>query len=388
MVVLMKNSFSKLINAVLALPRFTKRLVVCLLDVSLCMSSVWIAYYLRTGEYSMFSINILIAVILSICLALPIFIFSGLYRAIFRFSGWQTFLKITGTVVIYGFIYASIITVIGIQDIPRTIGIIQPILLLVFMSASRVFAQILLGDQYNYIRYQSPRYRVLIYGAGNAGRQLVAAIASSQEMKVIGYIDDDDRLQGHLLNGLPIYNPADLLSLVKTLSISTILLALPNVNRKRRYEILNQMRIAHVSVRTLPSMIDLARGRVSLSDLRELDVDDLLGRESVAPNHILLMKNIHNKLVMVTGAGGSIGSELCRQIIAIGPAKLLLIEQNEYALYAIHKELQEKFEKINVALVPLLASTQDKNRMHEIISTWRPETLYHAAAYKLSLIHI
>jgi FlaA1/EpsC-like NDP-sugar epimerase len=222
----------------------------------------------------------------------------------------------------------------------------------------------------------------LIYGAGGNGRQLVAAMANSHEMEVIGFLDDDDRLQGHVLNGLPIYDPNDLEYLVSDLSISNVLLALPNISRKRRNDILDRIRGAHVSVRTLPSMTDLAQGKVSIADVRELDVDDLLGREPVMPNHILLVKNVHNKVVMVTGAGGSIGGELCRQITSIGPAKLLLIEQSEFALYSIHKELEEKRAGSETALVPLLDSVQDDERMREIVSTWRPDTVYHAAAYK------
>jgi FlaA1/EpsC-like NDP-sugar epimerase len=173
-----------------------------------------------------------------------------------------------------------------------------------------------------------------------------------------------------------------MVSLESTLNISDVLLAMPSLNRKRRNEILAEIRRAHVSVRTLPSMSDLAQGKVSISDLRELDIDDLLGRDPVSPNHILLGKSILDKVVLVTGAGGSIGSELCRQILIIGPQKLLLIEQSEFALYAIHQELEERLTERNVHLVPLLASVQDEERMHEIMSTWRPDTVYHAAAYK------
>ncbi|MCG9015197.1 polysaccharide biosynthesis protein, partial [Laribacter hongkongensis] len=228
--------------------------------------------------------------------------------------------------------------------------------------------------------------KVLIYGAGSTGRQLAAAMANSHEMQVAGFLDDDDGLHGHVLNGQPIYNPADLENLATTLNISDVLLALPGLSRKRRNEILSQIRVARVAVRTLPSVTDLAQGKVSISDLRELDIDDLLGREPVTPNHILLVKNIVGKVVLVTGAGGSIGSELCRQILAVNPSKLLLIEQSEFALYAIHQELEKKLAGLDGAtppvLVPLLASVQDDDRMREIMSTWHPDTVYHAAAYK------
>ena len=378
----MKSSLFRLAIPVLGLPRLAKRIVVLLLDLSLCILTVWLAYYLRLGEFVSLSGNALLAIGTSIGLALPIFIVSGLYRAIFRYTGWPALLTVTRAVAIYGLLYASIFTAIGVHEVPRTIGIIQPILLLLFVGASRAFARVWLGDQYNLILKRSARQRVLIYGAGSNGRQLVAAMANNHEMELVGFIDDDDRLHGNVLNGLPIYSPVDLSSLVSSLSISSVLLALPNISRKRRNEIINRIRMAHVLVRTLPSMGDLAQGKVSISDVRELDVDDLLGREPVMPNHILLAKNIHQKLVMVTGAGGSIGSELCRQITAIGPVKLLLIEHSEFALYAIHKELEEKLSNVDIVLVPLLASAQDKDRIREIISTWRPDTIYHAAAYK------
>ena len=366
----------------LALPRWAKRFVVTTVDAGLCILSVWLAYYLRLGEFVALSGNALWATGAAIGIALPIFIASGLYRAIFRYSGWPALLAVARAISIYGLLYASIFTAIGIQDVPRTIGIIQPILLLLFVGASRALARIWLGDQYQSILKHASRPKALVYGAGQTGRQLVAAMANNHEMQVVGFLDDDDRLHGHVLNGQPIYNPADLASLVPTLIISDVLLAMPNLSRKRRNEILAQMRTARVAVRTLPSVTDLASGKVSISDLRELDIDDLLGREPVMPNHILLSMNVRSKVVMVTGAGGSIGSELCRQILSVGPSKLLLIEQSEFALYGIHQELEAKLAGRSLVLVPLLASVQDKERMLEIMSTWHPDTVYHAAAYK------
>ena len=366
----------------LALPRWAKRFVVLALDTALCVLTVWLAYYLRLGEFVTLSGNAFWAVVTSVGIALPIFVVSGLYRAIFRFSGWPALLAVARAITIYGLLYASVFTAIGVQDVPRTVGIIQPILLLLFVGASRALARIWLGDKYQNILKHASRPKVLIYGAGRTGRQLVAAMANSHEMQVIGFLDDDDRLYGHVLNGQPIYNPADLDHLATTLNISDVLLAMPSLSRHRRNEILSQIRVARVAVRTLPSVTDLAQGKVSISDLRELDIDDLLGREPVMPNHILLAMNVRSKVVMVTGAGGSIGSELCRQILSVGPSKLLLIEQSEFALYGIHQELEEKLAGRDIVLVPLLASVQDNERMHEIMSTWHPDTVYHAAAYK------
>jgi FlaA1/EpsC-like NDP-sugar epimerase len=382
----MKQPLFKLAVPILALPRAAKRFVALSVDLGLCVLTVWLAFYLRLGEFVALSGTALWAVAASVGIALPIFVVSGLYRAIFRYSGWPALLAVARAVGIYGLLYASVFTAIGVTGVPRTVGIIQPILLLLFVGASRALARVWLGDQYLSILKRASRPKVLIYGAGTTGRQLAAAMTNSHEMQVVGFLDDDDRLHGHVLNGQPIYNPADLDNLATTLNISDVLLAMPSLNRKRRNEILSQIRSAHVAVRTLPSVTDLAQGKVSISDLRELDIDDLLGREPVTPNHILLVKNIVGKVVLVTGAGGSIGSELCRQILAVNPAKLLLIEQSEFALYAIHQELEEKLAGLEGAtppvLVPLLASVQDDDRMREIMSTWHPDTVYHAAAYK------
>ena len=366
----------------LAMPRFAKRVVVLALDTGLCVLTVWLAYYLRLDELLPLEGPALWAAGASIALALPIFIVAGLYRAIFRFSGWPALMTVTKAVGVYAVLYAAVFTAVGVSGVPRTVGIIQPILLLLFVGASRALARVWLGDQYQSILKQAGRPKVLIYGAGKTGRQLAAAMANSPEMQVAGFLDDDERLHGHVLNGQPIYNPIDLPHLVLALGIATVLLAMPGIGRKRRNEVLAQMRKARVFVRTLPNVTDLAQGKVSVSDVRELDIDDLLGREPVSPNHILLSRNIAGKVVLVTGAGGSIGSELCRQILAVGPQTLLLIEQSEFALYAIHQELDEKLTDRQVRLVPLLASVQDADRLHDIMATWKPHTVFHAAAYK------
>ncbi len=337
---------------------------------------------MRLGEFVTLSGNALIATAVSMGLCLFIFIVFGLYRAIFRYSDWPALLTVVRAVSVYGLLYSALFTAIGLNEVPRTVGIIQPILLLLFVGASRALARIWLGDRYQNILKRASRPKVLVYGAGRTGRQLAAAMANSYEMQVVGFLDDDERLSGNVLNGQPIYNPRDLESVVATHSITAVLLAMPSISRKRRNEILGQIRSAQVSVRTLPSFSDLAEGKVKVSDLRELDIDDLLGREPVAPTHSLLTKNITDKIVLVTGAGGSIGSELCRQILAVNPQTLLLIEQSEYALYEIHQELQERSLGTQIQIIPILASVQNQNRMHEIMFTWRPHTVYHAAAYK------
>jgi len=373
---------NKYVLPVLSLPRWAKRFVVLLLDTGLCILTVWLAFYLRLGELVTLSGNPLVAALVSVGTGLPIFIVSGLYRAIFRYSGWPALLTVARAILIYAILYASLFTAIGVQDVPRTVGIIQPILLLLFIGASRAVARIWLGDHYQAVLKQSARAKVLVYGAGNSGRQLVGAIVNSPEMQVVGFLDDDDRLSGHVLNGQPIYSPKDLDNLVATLNVSIVLLALPNLTRKRRNAILDNIRRTRIAVRTLPSMADMVHGKVTFSDLRDLDIDDLLGRETVMPNHILLAKSTRNKVVIVTGAGGSIGSELCRQILTLGPGKLLMVDQSEFALYAIHQELLSDFPGKESILIPLLGSISDDERIQEIITTWRPNTIYHAAAYK------
>ena len=360
--------------------RLVKRLIVMAVDASLCLWTVWFAFYLRLGEFIDIFDTSPFPAVLSVGLVLPIFLVCGLYRSIFRYSGWPALLLIFRALVIYGVLYASIFTVYGVSGVPRTIGIIQPILLFLLVCSSRIFARLMFGDQFGNFINQRSKTRVLIYGAGTSGRQLADAMANNQKMVVVGFLDDDHKLHGHVLNGLLIHDPSKLPFIVKAKDIDDILLAMPSLSRRRRNEVLNAIREHQVSVRTLPSVTDLVQGKVTVSDLRELDIDDLLGREPVAPDKGLLEKNITKRTVMVTGAGGSIGSELCRKIAALGPEKLLLVEQNEFALYQIHQELE--FNVSEVTLVPLLANVQDEKRIKEVIYDWKPQTVYHAAAYK------
>ena len=383
------NPFYAAAMPTLALPRALKRLIVLLVDASLCVIAVSLAFYLRLGEWVSLSANAayqpLLPTLVSLGLALPIFVAFGLYRAIFRYSGWPALVTVGKAVGLYGLVFMAIFTLVGVPGVPRTVGLIQPLLVLFLVGASRALARYWLGGLYLSQLKLGTLPKVLIYGAGSAGRQLANALANSYEMRVAGYLDDDDRLHGHVLNGLAIYSPQDLSGLVLSLGISDVLLALPTANRKRRNEILALMQQAKVSVRTLPSVMELAQGKVSTADLRELDIDDLLGRDSVPPNHILLGRNVTRKVVLVTGAGGSIGSELCRQILKLKPQTLLLVDQSEYALYEIHQELLDKTQALGqgaTQLVPLLASVRDAERMREVITTWSPDTIYHAAAYK------
>jgi FlaA1/EpsC-like NDP-sugar epimerase len=372
---------------ILALPRSIKRLIVLLVDTLLCVLTVWLAFYLRLGEFSSLSGPPLRAVYASLLIGIPTFIIFGLYRAIFRYSGLPAMMTVMRAMLAYGLMYAMLFTVVAFEGIPRTIGFIQPILLFLFVGASRAVASIGLGALYQGRIKRAALPQMLIYGAGSAGRQLAAAMANSHEMRVVGFLDDDDRLHGHVLNGLPIYNPQDLSAVLAEVPITDVLLALPSATRQRRNSILAALAEHHLAVRTLPSVSDIASGKVSLSDVHDLDIDDLLGREPVKPNGLLVNRNTHGKTVLVTGAGGSIGSELCRQILKCQPQQLLLVEMSEFALYQIHQELEGvmaalQSDPVDIEIVPLLASVCDEMRMHEIMRTWRPHTVYHAAAYK------
>ena len=383
--------FSRTIVPMLDLPRIVKRILVLTLDMSLCVLTTWLAFYLRFGEFviftdseNIFSKGIVYAVIVSVALALPIFIVSGLYRAIFRYSGWPAVMTIAQAVGIYGLVYCAIFMAIGITGVPRTVGIIQPILLFLFVGGSRLFARVWLGDQYRSILKRAERPKVLIYGAGNSGRQLASALVNSHEMQIVGFLDDDVRMHGQVLNRLPIYNTEDLESLIFSQNIHSVLLALPSISRTRRNEILRNIQKLNVLVRTMPTMSDLVHGKVTTNDIRELDIDDLLGRDSVIPNSELLTKNNRKKIVLVTGAGGSIGSELCRQILKQSPSSLILVDQNEFALYQIHQELQNQVIDLNTQcqIVPILTSVNHLELIKMHINQYKPDIIYHAAAYK------
>lgn len=372
-------------DALLGLNRPIKRLIVFLIDGSLCIFSVWFALYLRLGEFVYLSYPYYYAVIAALTLSIPIFILSGLYRAVFRYSGWPALMTVAKAVTIYGVMFSSIFTAIGLMGIPRTLGLIQPIILFIFIGASRAGAYFWLGGEYKRRTGETARERSLIYGAGAAGRQIATALTHNKDIKIVGFLDDNETLNGQVLNGLTIYSAKNLNHHVERLRVNSILLALPSVTRQRRQEIINRIRNTRLSVRTLPSVTDIAQGRINITDIRELDVDDLLGRSPNEPDPSLLGKTISGRNVLITGAGGSIGSELCRQALRQNPNTLILFDHSEFALYTISEELRSlksQFSFNDVKVITTLGSIKDQERIKKIFSETKPNTVFHAAAYK------
>ncbi|WP_310369940.1 nucleoside-diphosphate sugar epimerase/dehydratase [Rhodoferax ferrireducens] len=365
--------------------RSTKRLVVVSLDVVLALMAMWLAFTLRLDRLHWPEGIQWVVYALGPVLSVPIFIRFGLYRAIFRYTGMAALTATAKAVGIYTLWFLG--TLLWMQwmqweVIPRSVGILQPLIFLLLVGVSRSIARFWLAGLGNDARHADAR--LLIYGAGEAGAQTAAALGSTRTYSVLGFVDDDPAKAGRSINGVRVYGPSQIPNLVSQENITDILLAIPSASRERRNEILQTLQTLPVHVRTLPSMSDLASGRVTVQDIRELDIEDLLGREPIPPNPALLARNLTGKTVLVTGAGGSIGSELCRQIVLERPTCLLLLDHNEFGLYSVHAELQTLCSAMGLAveLVPLLGSVASHARVAGICSQYRPATVYHAAAYK------
>lgn len=377
-----------LTTRLLTLPRPVKQLVVMSGDVLGAWFSIWLAFTLRLEVWHWPTLQQVWIYISAPLLFLPIFVRFGLYRAIFRYTGLATMQTLLKAAVVYGLLLLTLVLVTFPAGIPRSVGVLQPILFFVLISNSRAWARLWLSRARDDLQH-----RLLIYGAGSAGAQTAAAVSNAGEFKLLGFIDDDNAKIGRHINGVPVFSPQDIARTVERLGVSDILLALPSASRQRRHQIIEGLRSLPVHIRTLPGMADLARGRVAISDFRELDLEDLLGRDPVPPNPALLARDLAGKTVLVTGAGGSIGSELCRQILRERPARLLLVEHSEFALYGIHQELEafvagltsddaSEHQPAPTELIGLLGNVRDSERMSEIFRAYRPDTVYHAAAYK------
>lgn len=367
---------------VVALPRTSKRFVVIALDLLLALISVWVAFYLRIDQAGLPEQQQVNVYLLAPVLAVPIFIKCGLYRAIFRYTGMAAMVTTVKAVGTYAVLFFTALILFKWDGVPRSVGLIQPLLFLLLVGGSRAVARFWLAGLSNKSRHLEGR--LLIYGAGEAGVQTASALAMNRHFFLLGFVDDDKTKVGGSINGVDIFGVADVAATVERMGVTDILLAMPSLGRAQRNEIITRLRSLPVHVRTLPGMGDLATGRVTIQDFQELDVEDLLGRSPVPPDRALLARNLAGKVVLVSGAGGSIGGELCRQIIIEKPNQLVLLDHNEFGLYTIHSELLHLCTEkgLSVDVVPLLASVSNFKRLKEICLLYRPATVYHAAAYK------
>jgi FlaA1/EpsC-like NDP-sugar epimerase len=364
--------------------RASKRLVVILVDGSVCFAAALIAFMLRLGRWDDIAAPALLYTGAALLAWFPIFVLRGVYRAIFRYAGSRTMLALASATAIFSAPLIVIFMFYSVPGVPRTIPIIHSLLFLAFLCLSRIVFRYLLVDLLAQHRFKGRQSRVLIYGAGVAGRQLAASIQHEPGMQLRGFVDDDDRLDGQRLDGHPVFHSSHLSTAIGRLEITNVLLAMPRLTRAGRKKIVENLEHHSVHVQTLPNVQQLMEGEVSTSDLREIQIEDLLGRDPVPPNSLLLGRTIIGKRILVTGAGGSIGSELCRQILPFGPKSLILADISEYALYAIDEEMRETAAATgsDAEFWPILCDATDGAAVRRLFDRCKPDAVFHAAAYK------
>ena len=368
-------------EAILALPRQTKRLIMVAADAVAIPFAFWAALVLKADSLNPTLDHKLDYFVAALISALAIFSLLGLYRAVIRFMGPKAMMTIALGVTL------SVLLVIGYDRvfappaaIPLSAFAIYWALALLYASGSRFIVRYMFSRTRN---GKAPA-RVAIYGAGDAGARLSSVLLGGPDFEPVVFIDDKKNLQGSSINGLRVHPPEILPNLVRSLEIHRILLAMPSASRRRRREVLTGLEQLGVHVQSLPHLTDIIAGRAHIDELRDVDVSDLLGRDAVPPNPRLFASCIRGKCVLVTGAGGSIGSELCRQILRLSPSRLVLFEMSELALYTIERELEELAirERLSVDVIPLLGNAHHRHRVREVLGAFNVQTVYHAAAYK------
>lgn len=371
----------------LSLSRPKKVAILIIADIIFSQISLWIAFSLRLGEFYRPSGHIFYAFLGAPIIVIPIFIRLGLYRAIIRYIGIQALWTIIQATTLYALIFATFVFHLGsIGIFPRTVPALNWMIMLLLVGGSRFLGRWWLSEPYFRIVGQRNsrdygKKNVVIYGAGSAGIQLASALIHGREFKAVAFIDDDVALHRQKINGLRIYGLSALISLIDRHNVTDVLLAIPSVSHSRRSEIIRVLETYPVHVRSVPGINEIANGKINFDAIQEVDVADLLGRDAVPPRLDLLHANIRGKVVMVTGAGGSIGSELCRQIIACEPVCLVLFEINEFQLYSIHQTLMQ-FAHKTLKVVPILGSVTHQKRVEQVCRAFAVQTIYHAAAYK------
>lgn len=375
--------FTKFTSQFLALPRIYKMLISGTVDfVCLSVSFICAAYIQQTTANGISSVTSSLPnaayVYASISLTIMIFIRLGLYRAVVRFLGGQALRAVlTGILISGSLIYGSGL-VLG-QGVSLSVAMNYMFISLIFIGGSRLFVRALVNA-----KARKSNHKVLIYGAGASGRQLLLALENSVEYRATAFVDDDPSLHGVMIKDVRVYGPEEIRKAIDQHAISRVLLALPSASRATRAAILSRLEPLGLPVLTIPGMADIVDGKMKIDELQDVKIEDLLGRDPVAPIQSLMVANITGKVVMVTGAGGSIGSELCRQILRQNPKQLVLYELSEYALYEIDKDLLNKIKaaELDVQVLPFLGSVQDRKRLEDIMRNFSVDTVYHAAAYK------
>ncbi|WP_226996469.1 polysaccharide biosynthesis protein [Thalassotalea crassostreae] len=366
-------------NGIFQLSRPLKRLISVVFDVTFIIVSFWLAMFLRqdheadifnVGYWHLLAIVIFVSIIANIQL--------GLYRAVIRYLNSRAIAAVAFSVFISS-AFVAIGSLVSEVNIPRSIPIIYGAFLLICIGTPRFLVRSWANRS-----TQSNQVRVLIYGAGSSGIQLVTALRNGNEYDPVVFVDDDKLLKGLSINGLRVYDNANLQHAIEKYKVDRILLAMPSATKSERARILNKLEQTKLEVLAIPGMADLVSGKAKIDDFVEVSIEDLLGRDQVPPNIDLMHADIKGKVVMVTGAGGSIGSELCRQIIEQQPKSLLLFEMSEFALYSIHRELEGivQNQELDITLYPFLGSVEKRNRMTQLMSKFHVQTVYHAAAYK------
>ncbi len=378
------QNLSRLADWFLSRSRTVKRMITLAVDLCAVIFSLWLAFSLRYGVLYQPPQAQLWIFFLAPAIAIPIFIKMGLYRAIIRYLSLHALWTVIKATLLYALIFAVIVLLAGVEQVPRTVYGINALILILFVAGTRYIARWWFASSVGVERFHAVTKRhippVIIYGAGASGAQLVAALKLSRQLKPVAFIDDDPGLVQQQVMGLTVYPFSQLISLIDKYDVHDLLLAMPSVSRQVRHRILQLLEPYPVHVRSLPGLMDLAQGKVTVSDIQEVDIADLLGRDAVASDPQLLHANITDKVVMVTGAGGSIGSELCRQIVQLAPRVVVLYELSEFALYQIEKELLA-LDK-GVPIYALLGDVRDQPRLTSVCRHFSVQTIYHAAAYK------
>jgi len=368
--------------------RGQKRALVAAIDAVLCVAAVWAAFFLRLGEWRFFSDDVIVLAAGSLVFWFASALIIGVYREMFRFSGSGTAMRIGRAVAIMLVPMVILFLVFSVPGVPRTLAVLQPLVFFLLLAFSRSAMRYLIMDLGAPQSYDGEPRRILIYGAGAEGVSLANSIRHEPGLQVAAFVDDDEHKHGQRLDRLKIYKSSILPKLIREHRISDIYLALPRLSRNAKQKIMESLGEHPVQVMALPKVRDIIEGGVSVSEFREIDIGQLLGRSPIAPNPQLMAGTITGKTVMVTGAGGSIGSELCAQIAKLSPGKLVLVEVSEFALYSVDHNLKSHAAAgISLAggafeIVPELCNVADRASITRVIQNHRPDTIFHAAAYK------